>query len=187
MSELLSLLQQRNSAPRLCEPGPDAEQVHELLQAALRAPDHAWLQPWRFTVVSGANRARLGEVFCEALLRADPQADEAAQAKARVAPLRAPLLIIVSCVVQVHPKVSREEQLLSAGCAAHSILLAADAIGYAGVWRTGSYATDAHVSAALDQAASEEIVAFLYLGTRDGKTKSLPQREVHNYVRHWGQ
>lgn len=187
MSDLLDKLQQRNSAPRLCEPAPDAEQVEMLLRTAVRAPDHAWLQPWRFTVIAGPARERLGQVFVDALLATDPLAAAAAQDKARAAPLRAPLLIVVSCVVQVHPKVPREEQLLSAGCAAHSILLAAEAIGYAGVWRTGSYATDPHVKAALAHAPNEEIVAFLYLGTREGEAKRLPTREVDNYVTYWEQ
>ena len=187
MSDVLNFLQQRNSAPRLCAPGPDASQVEVLLQTALRAPDHAWLQPWRFNVISGSGRERLGQVFVDALLANDPLADAAAQDKARAAPLRAPVLIVVSCVVQPHPKVPRDEQLLSAGCAAHSILLAAEAMGYAGVWRTGSYATDPHVKIALEHEPRQEIVAFLYLGSRDGAAKPLPLREVNNYARYWDQ
>ncbi|MCX2981717.1 nitroreductase [Halieaceae bacterium IMCC14734] len=187
MSDVLKFLQQRNSAPRLCAPGPDAAQVEGLLQAALRVPDHAWLQPWRFNVITGAGRDRLGQVFVDALLANDPLAAAAAQDKARAAPLRAPVLIVVSCLVQPHPKVPRDEQLLSAGCAAHSILLAAEAMGYAGVWRTGSYATDHTVKTALEHEPSQEIVAFLYLGSRDSEAKQLPLREVDNYVKYWNQ
>jgi nitroreductase len=185
--QLLELLQQRNSAPRLTDPAPDEAARLEMFRAALRAPDHAWLQPWRFLVFEGEARAELGHIFTAALLAVDPEADAAAREKARQAPLRAPLLITVICRVTEHPKVPREEQLISAGCAAHAMLLAAEAQGYAGVWRTGNYATDRRVATALGLEDNEEIVGFLYFGTRDGEAKRLPQREVSDYVSNWGE
>ena len=185
MNEILKQLQSRNSAARLTQPGPDQYALEQMLAAAVRAPDHAWLQPWRFIVVGGEARQQLGEVFLEALLVSNPNADEAARAKAQRAPLRAPLLVVAVCNVVEHPKVPREEQLLSTGCAAYSMLLAAESQGYAGIWRTGGYARDKHVYAALGLSASEEIVGFLYFGTRDGEGKSLPTREVETYVSYW--
>jgi nitroreductase len=99
--------------------------------------------------------------------------------------MRAPLMVVVVCRFSEHPKVPRDEQLLSAGCAAHSLLLAAEAQGYAGIWRTGNYALDSHVHAALGVSENEEVVGFLYFGTRDGQAKALPQREVDEYVSYW--
>jgi nitroreductase len=185
MNDFLKQLQMRNSAPRLTEPGPDPYTLEQMFTAALRAPDHAWLQPWRFIVIEGDARAELGEVFLQALLAVTPGADEAARSRAQRAPLRAPLLVVAVCKVVEHPKVPREEQLLSTGCAVHSMLLAAESQGYAGIWRTGGYATDQHVRTALDVGGSEEIVGFLYFGTRDGPAKPLPTREVGNYVSYW--
>ena len=185
MNEILKQLQSRNSAPRLTEPGPDEYTLEQMFIAAVRAPDHAWLQPWRFIVVAGEAREQLGKVFVDALLAVNPNADEAARIKAQGAPLRAPLLVVAVCNVVEHPKVPREEQLLSTGCAAYSMLLAAECQGYAGIWRTGGYASDALVKLALGLTASEEIVGFLYFGTRDGRAKSLPTREVGTYVSYW--
>lgn len=185
MNDALQLLQQRNSAPRLIAPGPDDASLANMFGAALRVPDHAWLQPWRFLVVQGRAREALGEVFLKALLASTPDADAAACNKARQAPLRAPLLIVVICSYREHPKVPAHEQLLSAGCAAHALLLAAEAQGYAGVWRTGVFSEDAYVAGALDLVASEKIVGFLYFGSRDGAAKALPAREVDGYVKHW--
>jgi nitroreductase len=185
MNELLELLHTRNSAPRLTQPGPDAYSLEQMFKAALRAPDHAWLQPWRFIAIEGEGREELGEVFADALKASTPTVDEAALAKARMAPLRAPLIVIVVCKVVAHPKVPRDEQLLSAGCAAQGMLLAAEAQGYAGVWRTGAYAVDRFVHEALGMATDEEIVGFLYFGTREGASKTLPTREVKNYVTYW--
>ena len=185
MDNILSQLKSRNSAPRLSEPAPDDHTLQQMFAAALRAPDHAWLQPWRFLVIAGKAREELGAVFAQALLAKNPQADTAAVDKARGAPLRAPLIIVAICRVSDHPKVPREEQLLSAGCAAHAMLLAAEAQGYAGIWRTGGYAQDSHVLRALGLADQEEVVGFLYFGTREGPAKKLPERKVENYVSYW--
>jgi nitroreductase len=185
MNETLQHLQQRNSAPRLVAPGPDAEALQHMFTAALRAPDHAWLQPWRFLVVEGEARAQLGQVFLRALLASTPDADEAAQLKAMNAPLRAPLLIVVICRLSDHPKVPHQEQVLSAGCAAQALLLAAEALGFAGIWRTGSYAEDPAVAAELGLTDAEQIIGFLYFGSRDGPAKPLPERKVDNYVSYW--
>ena len=183
--EVLRQLQLRNSAPRLCGPAPDEQARQEMFRAALRAPDHAWLQPWRFVVVEDEGLRELGKVFELALLDSDPEAPLAARRKARQKALRAPLLVTVVCALTEHPKVPREEQLISTGCAAYAMLLAAEALGYAGIWRTGSFARNPRVSVALGLQDHEEIVGFLYLGSRDGAAKSLPEREPSQYVRHW--
>ncbi len=60
MSDVLHLLHTRNSAPKLTEPGPDDAALEQILGAALRAPDHARLRPWRFLTVQGERRQALG-------------------------------------------------------------------------------------------------------------------------------
>lgn len=156
-----------------------------MFQAALRAPDHLRLRPWRFLVVEGDRREALGQVLLDCLLRRDPQADESVRTKALNAPLRAPLLIVVLATITENPKVPAQEQRLSAGCAAHAILLAAEALGFSGVWRTGNPAYDPEVVAALGGRANEEIVAFLYIGTRDGTGKTLPVMNPDDFVARW--
>lgn len=185
MNELLHFLQNRNSAPRLCEPAPSDHEMDEMVRAAVRAPDHAWLRPWRFLRVSGERRNAFGDLLAESLLKRNPQADEAARLKAQNAALRAPLVVVVIAAVQEHPKVPALEQRLSAGCAAHSILLAAEAMGYAGVWRTGDAAFDRHFMTALGLAPQEEIIGFLYLGTRDGPAKTVPPLNPDHFLSDW--
>lgn len=185
MTEPIELLLRRNSSPRLQAPAPDRDELELLFRAALRAPDHAWLRPWRFLVIQGARRHALGQVLLDSLLRHDPDADEAVRTKALNAPLRAPLVIVVLAAITEHPKVPAVEQRLSAGCAAHAILLAAEALGYAGVWRTGNAAYDPKVIADIGGADNQEIVGFLYIGTRDGCAKNLPSMNPDEFVSHW--
>jgi nitroreductase len=185
MNETLHFLQQRNSAPKLTEPGPGAAELEEIFTAALRAPDHAWLQPWRFLVVAGDRRQALGQVLADALLARNPEADEAARLKAASAPLRAPTVVVVVTRLSEHPKVPHVEQRQSAACAAHAILLATEACGYAGIWRTGDAAFDRTVMRALGLADNEEITGFLYLGSRAGNAKPLPRRDTADFVDNW--
>ena len=185
MPEPIDLLLQRNSSPRLVPPAPDAAQRELMFRAALRAPDHAWLRPWRFLTIEGERRDEFGQLLADCLLRLDPSADEAARNKALKAPLRAPLLVVVLAAITEHPKIPAREQRLSAGCAAQAILLAAEALGYAGIWRTGNAAYDPGVIAALGGAPNEEIIGFLYIGTRDGSAKKLPTMSPEDFVARW--
>ncbi len=156
-----------------------------MIGAAIRAPDHARLRPWRFLSVEGDRRRALGALFRDALLARNPAADQTAQDKAANAPLRAPVVLIVICQLSEHPKVPHSEQRLSAGCAAHGVLLAAEALGYAGVWRTGDVAFDRGFMDALGLAGNEEISGFIYLGTRDGAPKPLPTLDIADFCSTW--
>lgn len=185
MTPILEFLQRRNSAPRLTDPAPSAAQLRAIIGAALRVPDHAWLRPWRFITIAGERRAALGELMVQRLQQTDPDADPAMCRKMREAPLRAPLLIVVVVRLTEHPKVPPIEQRLSAGCAAHAMLLAAEACGYAGIWRTGAAAYDRDLMAQLGLAENEEITGFVYLGTRAGPAKNLPRLDTADFVSSW--
>ncbi len=54
--ELMQALHTRTSSARLEDPAPDEEQLDAIYKAAMRAPDHAWIRPWRFLVVKGDDR-----------------------------------------------------------------------------------------------------------------------------------
>lgn len=185
MNDILTFLQQRNSAPKLTAPAPSQAQLQDIFKAAMRAPDHAWLRPWRFLVIEGERREALGELLEQCLLQRNPDADEAARTKARNAPLRAPMIIVPVVRLSEHPKVPHIEQRLSTGCAAHGILLAAEALGYAGVWRTGDPAFDRNVMDGLGLGADEEIIGFLYIGSRQGAAKNIPALDPSDFVSHW--
>lgn len=180
--DALDALLNRVSAPRLCEPAPDAAQRELLFRAALRAPDHSQLRPWRFLTIEGAAREQLGELFAQAL---PADASPEALSKARAMPLRAPLLVVVIARVQAHPKVPAQEQVLAAGCAAHGILLAAYVQGIGAVWRTGELAYNAQVAAGLGLAADEQIIAFLYLGTPERELRTPQPLAVADFVSAW--
>ncbi|MEG2393062.1 MAG: nitroreductase family protein, partial [Pseudomonas sp.] len=147
--QALDALLNRVSVPRLLDPAPTQEQRDLLFAAAMRAPDHGQLRPWRFLTVEGAAREQMGTLLAEAARLQDADAPQAAIDKAQNGPLRAPLVVVVIARLQEHFKVPKSEQLLAAACAAHGILLAAYAQGIGAVWRTGELSYSAHVAKGL--------------------------------------
>jgi nitroreductase len=167
MSETLQSLLQRVSTPAnlLQEPAPTPEHLATILQAAVVVPDHASLRPWRFIVIQGDSRKRLGDVYAAATLESKPDTPAADLEAIREKVLRAPMLVAVVAAIKANPKVPVREQLLSAGAAAHAILLAANALGYGSIWLTGRFAEDPYVYRELGLTGEEQIVAFIHLGT----------------------
>jgi len=181
----IELLLNRNSAAQLIEPAPEGEALQQILRAAMRAPDHGNLKPWRFISVTGERRTDLGELFAVAandrLGNLTPEQTD----KFVSQPLRAPLVLVVVCSPQEHPKVPFVEQQNAAACAAFSVLLAAEALGFAGIWRTGDNAFDETVMKGLGLSKEEEITGFLYLGSRKTAAKIVPEIDPMNYLQVW--
>ncbi len=183
--DALDALHLRSSVPKLSDPIPTEEMLENIYKAAFRAADHAVLRPWRFLVVKGDARERLGEVFVQAGLSIDSTLEPAAIEKLRHKPMRAPLILICISSYRPHPKVPEIEQDLSAGAATQNMLLAAFAQGLGAMWRTGSLAYNPVVKSCLGLSEAEKIIGFLYIGTIDGGTKRLCDSDIKAYFKDW--
>jgi|SRR5215470_7999539 len=183
--DAMELLRTRVSASKLGEPGPSAEVMHAVLECAARVPDHGRLQPWRLLLIEGEARLEFGEVLAEALSRRNPPADEQALAREREKALRAPLVIVVATRCDRSSRIPIIEQIISAGCAAHSIVLAAFAQGLGAMWRTGEPAYDSAVKSALGIEPDDLIVGFIYVGTDIGIRRTPPQRAPREFAQPW--
>lgn len=183
--DAMELLHTRASNGKLTEPGPDADSLRFALEAAARAPDHAALRPWRVHLVRGEARDKLGALMAEAARKQNPGLSAEEYDKARKKALRAPLIIVVSAVVQDHPKVPVLEQVLAAGAAAQNILLALFARGYSAMWRTGGPAYDADVKRAFGLRAEDALVAFIYAGTAKQPAPVMQRPSPDDFAREW--
>jgi nitroreductase len=174
--QAIDALLQRRSAKVLGEPAPDESALELLLESAARAPDHGRLRPWRFVVIRGAAREGLGELLAEQLRRKQPGASAESLQRERQKALRAPLIIVVAAVCNASAKIPAIEQILSAGAAAQNIMLAAMALGFGAMWKTGDAAYDDSVKAALGLEGRDAIVGFLYVGTPPADGVPAPVR-----------
>ena len=175
----------RNSPRELSSPIPSKDEMHEIYQAALRAPDHAWLRPSRFIEVTGKGLEKLSKVFVELARNEIEDVTPMQIEKYESAPFRAPMIIILVTKINEHPKVPKTEQMLSTAAAAENILLALHAKGYAGIWRTGKFAFDKKIVKHLDLSSDHEVIGYLYVGTPTGTSKNIPQLEVEKFVTRW--
>jgi nitroreductase len=172
---ILDAIDARASAVRLGEPGPKPEHLARILEAGSRAPDHGRLSPWRFIVIEGAAREALGKAMAELRRSKAPPPSEEEIAREREKPLRAPVIVVVAAKITANEKVPEVEQVVAVGAAVENMFLAAQALGYGAMWKTGAPAYDPGMKKALGIDAADHIVAFLYLGTPLG---AAPRRKV---------
>jgi len=187
MDALAALSTRHSVAPAfLGEPGPSEPTLERILAAGAAAPDHGRLRPWRFIVIRGEARARLGEVFAGALRRREPDAPETALEQERQRPLRAPVVIALALRLQKdHPKIPAIEQILSTGAAAQGILVAAHAAGFGAKWLTGANAYDDHVRAMLGLGPEDRLAGFLHIGTVEGTPPTVPHADPREVSVEW--
>lgn len=183
--DALAALHNRVSVPRLVGPAPSQQQQQALFKAALRAPDHAWLRPWRFLVVEGQGLDALGKVFLAAALADTGDLEQEALERIQALPQRAPMIIVAISCHRPHEKVPVIEQDLSCAAAVSNMLVAAHAMGIGAVWRTGWLAYHQAVREGLGLAEHEQLIAFLYVGQPAGNLKAVPELLPDAFFQGW--
>lgn len=181
--DIETAIRERVSCPRLDAPAPTPDQLQQLLSAAIRAPDHGLLRPWRFITVQGEERVRFGEMLAQCCRQDQPDITEAQCDKLRQAPLRAPMMLIVVAEVTTGHKVSVIDQIMACAAAVQNLLLCAHAIGVGAMWRTGAPALSPSLKVRLGFRPEDEIVGFVYLGTPCGNSKTPSVDLPANYLR----
>jgi|SRR5581483_2167453 len=174
---VIDFLRTRHSTPamQLGEPAPDPEQLRQILEAAIRVPDHGKLAPWRLVVLQGPDKAVYGERLAQLHARVDPQAPPQKLEKDRQRFNAAPLVIaVIARIEENHPKIPAQEQLLSAGCVAHNLLIGAQSLGFGAQWLTGWSAYDREAAKLLGLAENERTIAYIHIGT---PREHAPERE----------
>src|SRR5687768_8889587 len=182
----LSLLKTRRSGrPReMVGPGPSDEELRQILEVAMRVPDHGKLVPWRFVIVGKDQREQFALLLRRALQEEDECAGPAHHEKAdQFARQGEALIVLISSPTRQH-KFPVWEQELSAGAAAMNLLHAAHAFGYVGGWVTGWEAYSPKVNAAFAK-PDERIAGFIYIGTPGRDLEERPRPDPAEIVRKW--
>jgi nitroreductase len=165
--ELFDAINSRVSAGKLAEPGPTPEQLDQLIQTIGRAPDHGRMKPWRVTVVNGAKREAFATAVAEARRARLPNMTDDQIVAERDKIRRSPSIVVIGCAVKKdNPKVPEIEQVVAVAAAVENMFLAAHAMGFGVMWKTGPAAYDDQVKAAVGLTPDDHIVAILHLGTR---------------------
>ena len=182
-----TLMQSRQTIlpKRLLAPGPNAQQLTQLLAAAATAPDHRQLLPWRLIQVPATARAALAVVFAAALLARDAAALPEQVQQAREKAFRAPLLMLV--VVDAErgePGVELHERIVSAGCAVQNMLLMATAQGFGSALTSGKALKAQGLRQLFQLNASDQALCFISIGTVQMRKPARVRPELRHYVTH---
>ena len=187
MSDFLNLLRTRRSVPPhlLRGPGPTPAELETLLKAATRVPDHGKLAPWRLIVFEGEARTRIGEVIAGAFRADEPDApaDRLKLERERLA--RAPTVVAVVSRAAPHPKIPEWEQLMSAGAVCMTLVVAANAMGFATSWITEWYAFDRRVLDAMGLEPFERVAGFVHIGRAAERPPDRDRPDLGKVVSHF--
>ncbi|PSC04431.1 nitroreductase [Alsobacter soli] len=188
MTDTLTLLQTRRSVPPhlMTGQGPTAQELETLLTVATRVPDHGKLAPWRFVLIEGEARARLGERIAAVFKAANPDADDERMGIERGRFTRAPLVIAVVSRAAPHVKIPEWEQILSAGAVCMNLTVAANAMGFKTAWLTEWMAYDARAREAIGLATDETIAGFIHIG-RGEPQPDRARPALADVVTRWGE
>jgi nitroreductase len=182
---LALLATRRSGRPRdMAPPGPNADELAQILSIAARTPDHGKLHPWRFIHVPQARRGAFSDLLFAAYRAEQGEPTEAsAEAITRLA-FQAPELVVALFSPKPSAKIPLWEQQLSCGAACMNLEHAAHALGYAAGWITGWAAYSDIVRNAFG-AESERIAGFFYIGTPGMPLEERVRPDLSRVVSIW--
>jgi len=138
------------------------ELIERLCELATWAPNHKKTWPWRFAVVTGDSRYRLGEAFVDDMIAAD-FGDEGKRTKTLTKYARTPAVLVVGCAPDERPTIHDENRdAVAAGI--ENFLLGATAAGLASFWSTPPLIDGPSALALCGFAPDDRIIAVIYLG-----------------------
>lgn len=182
-NEVLRFLARRRSASAmtLTAPGPNDQDLSDLLRLAARVPDHGKLAPWRFVILRGEAKDAFA-VQISAL--ADSQANPV-KATAALRKLTRPPVCVAVISRYIPGEIPEWEQRQSASAVCQQMLLAAAAMGWGANWITDWYAYDPRALQILGVAEGEQVAGYLYLGTATEAPQERQRPDMAPIVSEW--
>ncbi len=170
---------------KITGPGPGDATLETILRAGLRVPDHGKLGPWRFVVIRGDARQRLGVVVSDIFRAEHPQATEDDVAYERGRFVRAPVVVAVASRVTTGHAIPEWEQVLSAGAACQNLLIAVHASGFVANWITEWCGYHDRVKTTIGLEPSDRIAGFIHIGTAAEAPKERVRPDYTDVVTEW--
>lgn len=156
--------------------------IEQIIESGTYAPNHHRTEPWRFFVLSGEGRNKLGDVFAE-ITKAGLSEVELEENKNKIErmknnPLRSPVVIAVGVEPSNRDNVILKEEFGAVNATVQNMLLTAHALGLGAIWRTGAICYNPKVTEFFGLSERGEIVAFIYLGYSDMEPAQLQKTDA---------
>lgn len=186
-----TIRQRRTIKQFLPQPVPRAV-LAELISLATWAPNHRLTEPWRFYVLEGAARAKLGAIAAQITVEkimgsggeitsATRKGEEAAATWSAV-----PTLLYVTMLRDANPEVDHENYGATC-CALQNLALAAHAAGIGTSWSSGAVAAAPALHEFVGAGSNEQMVGLIRVGYLDPaiappKSRRKPGSSVTTWV-----
>ncbi len=183
----LEYLLSRRSTKFLKSPGPDESQLAQIFQAAMSAPDHGRLQPWRFALIRGESLGRLADMAISAIKAEGLPLTPEKEASNRRWLEELPLLIAIACKIDhSNTKIPEHERMLAVGSAVMNMLNAAHMLGYGAFWSTGlgSYVDEVSENLGFDS-LDYRFMGYLAIGTPIKDLGPVQRPDFAQFVTEW--
>jgi nitroreductase len=165
--DAITAIHQRTSVRRFRPEPIPREIIEQLLECAVRAPNHKLTQPWRFTVLTGAARDRFAELRAGHRLKrfADPATAEAIAGadKVRRETRDTPVFVVVMSAVNPDD-ITREEDYAASMMAVANLMIAAESLGLGTYLKTGGIMSDPAVLKLARVPDGFRVIAIVSLG-----------------------
>lgn len=186
MSDFFDVVLSRRSIKFVQAPGPTDEQLDLILSAALRAPDHGAVKPWRFVLVRGADVPALVDVGVQAGIAAGEPLPQPKVDNARKWLSKVPLVIALGCRPDPTGRIPEHESLLAVSAAVMNMLNAAHALGFGAFWSTGvgTYLDGVGEALGFDP-LDERFMGYLAIGTPIDTPELIERPDWRDHVSEW--
>ena len=186
--DAITAIHQRTSVRRFGSEPVSRETIEQLLECAVRAPNHKLTQPWRFSILTGAARDRLAELRAGHRLKRfdDPSAPEALAAadKLRRETRDTPVFVVVMSAVNPD-EITREEDYAASMMAVANFMVAAESLGLGTYLKTGGIMRDPAVLELARVPQGFRVVGIVSLGypaEAESPRRRRPAAELTEWV-----
>jgi nitroreductase len=184
----LHALNTRRSVKFLRAPAPRQDELEQILQTAMVAPDHGALRPWRFKLIRGAAIGKLADMAIDAVKRSgDKRMTPEKEKSVRAWMADVPLFIALAYKIDHdNVKIPDQEQMLATGASIMNMLNAVHMLGYGAFWSTGmgSYVEEVQQGLGFDP-LDYKFLGYLAVGTPACEVPMAKRPDFHEFVTEW--
>ena len=170
MNEIIKFLKKRRSVTaKKMIPGKVTESdLNDILECALRVPDHGALSPWKLVVIQNDMRKSIGEeTLVPEFKKINDDFNEEKLLFEKNRFLRADKIIAVIYSPVESVKIPSWEMMLSTGAVCQNIMIAAQSLNYAVQWVTEWYSyNDKMLEYLGGDISKDKLAGFIYIGEK---------------------
>jgi nitroreductase len=185
--DAITAISNRTSVRRFRPEPIPREIIKQLLDCAVRAPNHKLTEPWRFSVFTGAARDAFAEIRARHRLKRynDPASAEAQAAadKVRRESRETPVYVVVLAAVSPD-EITREEDYAATMMAIANFMIAAESLGLGTYLRTGGVMQDPTLLRLAEVPEGFRVVGVLSLGY-PAESESPRRRKPSSELTRW--